>query len=237
MEKILEHPNDDEASDASTPSWAEKDSEMQLGAEASDSSHVPAIIELFNKITREGLTAEIRKYFKNPEKAEMLGEILEGLRPTDCYFVITKRGGWAPIRATAGSVGYDLFSREKITIPPYSRRVFDFGIAIETPGNYLHCEVKSRSGLACKKGIEVVGSGIIDTDYQHGIKAVLENRTNIAYTIYPGHRIAQLVFRPYIHAKLYPSPCRGFEEGKRRTQKHRGSLDGKRDGGFGSTGC
>lgn len=121
--------------------------------------------------------------------------------------------------------------------------MFKFGISIETPpGGYIHCEIRSRSGLACKKGIEVVGSGIIDNDFTSSISAFLHNSSNFNYTVYRGHRIAQLILRPYFGARLLPATA--FEKvAEAEAAKKRAGIGGeeaalmkRRCGGFGSTG-
>ena len=66
------------------------------------------------------------------------------------------------------------------------------GIAIELPHN-TEAQVRSRSGLAIKKGIAVVnGIGTIDEDYRGEICVGLINHSKIDFVIQRGDRIAQM---------------------------------------------
>ena len=60
-----------------------------------------------------------------------------------------------------------------------------------------------RSGLGHKHGL-VLGNlvGLIDSDYQGELKVSCWNRSNQAYTIEPGDRIAQLVILPVVQAQM-----------------------------------
>ena len=80
-----------------------------------------------------------------------------------------------------------------------------------------------RSGLGHKHGI-VLGNltGIIDSDYQGELKISVWNRSQTAFKIEPGERIAQLVIVPIVQAH--------FEIVETFQATTRGS------GGFGSSG-
>jgi dUTP pyrophosphatase len=67
------------------------------------------------------------------------------------------------------------------------------GIAFEIPVGYWG-EVKSRSGLGFKHGIEV-GAGTIDAGFRGGVSVKLYNHTHEPYHIKRGERIAQIVFQ------------------------------------------
>ena len=201
---------DDTVSVSSVDSWldrksSEEDIKLEEGELPPDEK--PRLMSDALQNCKNGLEVgkTLREFLEEPAKIEHICQVLEGLRPTDCFYKLTIPNAFPPLRATSGSVGYDLFSPITQNIPPGQNRIFKIGVAIQTPGSYLHCEIKSRSGLACRKGIEVVGSGIIDTDFHAPICAVLENKSDIGYTVFRGHRIAQLVFRPYIQAKLLPA--------------------------------
>jgi dUTP pyrophosphatase len=60
-----------------------------------------------------------------------------------------------------------------------------------------------RSGLGHKHGI-VLGNlvGLIDSDYQGQLMVSCWNRGQVAFTIEPGERIAQLVVVPVAQVKL-----------------------------------
>ena len=94
-------------------------------------------------------------------------------------------------------------------------------IHIEDPG--LCAVVLPRSGLGHKHGI-VLGNlvGLIDADYQGPLMISCWNRSDAAFTIEPGERIAQLVVLPIVR----PS----FEVVDDFAPSTRG------EGGFGSSG-
>jgi dUTP pyrophosphatase len=63
--------------------------------------------------------------------------------------------------------------------------------------------MRSRSGLAAKKGIQVLNSpGTIDSGYRDELKVILINHGLWAYKVKKGDRIAQLVISPMTQAKL-----------------------------------
>ncbi len=68
-------------------------------------------------------------------------------------------------------------------------------IHVEDPG--YAAIVLPRSGLGHKHGI-VLGNlvGLIDSDYQGQLMVSVWNRGQVAFTIEPGERIAQLVIVP-----------------------------------------
>ncbi|MEO7876880.1 MAG: dUTP diphosphatase, partial [Dokdonella sp.] len=75
------------------------------------------------------------------------------------------------------------------------------GIAIHIDNPGLCAVVLPRSGLGHKHGI-VLGNlvGLIDADYQGPLMISCWNRSDVAFTIEPGERIAQLVILPVIRA-------------------------------------
>lgn len=134
-------------------------------------------------------------------------------------------GSLAPLpeQATIGSAGYDLTSnsRDAIVIPPGHRAVVPTGIKLGL-GMGVEAQIRSRSGLAMKKGIMVLNSpGTIDSDYRGEISVILMNFGNELFVINQGDRIAQMVISRYERVR--------FVEGI-LDETDRGG------GGFGSTG-
>lgn len=228
-----------------------EDAEQHQASWEKNQSGLKNIPTLLRKLRRCDTPIEfgqtLSKHFGGPENQKLLAEIFDGLQKIECKFVILNDRAFAPKRATPGSAGYDLFATETITLEPGEICEVDFGLKIVTPGDYIHCEIKSRSGMACNDRIEVVGSGIIDSDYKQSIVAVLENRSKSkSYRIFRGHRVAQLVFRPYANVKLVQSEEEGegqciFHEIPVHICKNRLGQNGQqqgaeRCGGFGSTG-
>ena len=129
-----------------------------------------------------------------------------------------------PLRATGGSVGYDLCAAqvEPVTQYPGVTKPFPTGLAMAIPegyGGFLF----ARSGLAVKHGIAPANCvGVIDSDYRGEVLIGLHNHGNTPYTIQPGERVGQLVL--LAAALLEVTECEALEETQRGA------------GGFGSTG-
>lgn len=110
-----------------------------------------------------------------------------------------------------------------LTIKPFECLLIETGIAMYIADPNLTAMILPRSGLGHKHGL-VLGNlvGLIDADYQGGLKVSLWNRSQNAYTIEPGDRIAQLVIVPIVQATWQ------IVEQFKRTDRA--------DGGFGHTG-
>lgn len=130
-----------------------------------------------------------------------------------------------PTYVTGGSAGLDLrvCIAEAIQIAPQETVLLPTGLSIYIADPKLAAVILPRSGLGHKNGI-VLGNlvGLIDSDYQGELKISCWNRSNEAFTVNPGERIAQLVFVPVVQA--------AFEVVTAFTETSRG------DGGFGSSG-
>lgn len=140
-----------------------------------------------------------------------------------------------PKRASTRAVGFDVFaynlmdptSKECVGEPPFTlqpgeRALFGIGVQFATPWP-IECQVRPRSGLSSKHGIDLGNSpGTVDPDFRGNIGVLLYNRGKEPYTIKKGDRIAQLVFSEV----RIPT----FEEVAELPPTRRGI------GGFGSTG-
>lgn len=111
-------------------------------------------------------------------------------------------GATAPIKATDGSVGYDLFVYGNHCIYP-GRNAVRTGVSIQLPEGY-EATVRPRSGCSLK-GIPDEYNlrhnadallGTIDTDYRGEIKMIINNHEDEEFFIEDGQRIAQLVISP-----------------------------------------
>ena len=78
-----------------------------------------------------------------------------------------------PTRANKTDAGYDLYACQDVIIGPMDRAVIPTGVSIEIPDGY-YGRVAPRSGLAVKKGIDVL-AGVIDSGYRGEIGVVLIN--------------------------------------------------------------
>lgn len=99
-----------------------------------------------------------------------------------------------PQYQTEGSVAFDLYARETITITPFTPTIIPANVVIEVPKGYF-LMIASRSSTPLKKRLMVAnGIGVIDQDY-HGDKDEIGvqvlNFSQEDVTIERGERIAQ----------------------------------------------
>ena len=130
-----------------------------------------------------------------------------------------------PAYATPGSAGLDLRAciDAPVEIAPGQTVLIPTGLAMHIADPGLAAMVLPRSGLGHKHGI-VLGNlvGLIDSDYQGPLMVSCWNRGNVAFTVAPMERIAQLVIVPVVQA--------AFRVVGEFVASQRG------EGGFGSTG-
>ena len=106
----------------------------------------------------------------------------------------------APMWASHGAAGYDLFSAETKEIASQERGIVKTDIAIMLPyGTYGR--IAPRSGLAVERFIGV-GAGVIDYDYRGNIGVVLFNHQKKSFQVHKGDRIAQLIVEKICNPKL-----------------------------------
>lgn len=146
-----------------------------------------------------------------------------------------------PSKAHSDDAGYDLRSKEDITLAPMSVTLVHTGVHIcmhpkidrsmglDTVQYHMLADVRSRSGLALKQGLFVLNSpGTIDQSYKGEICVIMFNTKQEPYQVKRGDRIAQLVFLYQPITNLISITKEEFES--LDTDSDRGS------GGFGSTG-
>lgn len=130
-----------------------------------------------------------------------------------------------PTRGSEYAAGYDLYAaiEEAAIIPPHCTVKIGTGIAIELEPDTFGA-IFARSGLATKKGLRPANCvGVCDSDYRGEYIVAIHNDTELAMTIEPGERIAQLVVLPFIPVQ--------FNVVDSLTETKRG------EDGFGSTGA
>ena len=131
----------------------------------------------------------------------------------------------APAYATPGSAGLDLRAclDAPLTLAPNAWQLVPTGLAIHLADPGYAALILPRSGLGHKHGI-VLGNlvGLIDSDYQGQLMVSAWNRSDVAFTIEPMERIAQLVVVPVLQVGF--NFVEGFEQSSRGAD------------GFGSTG-
>lgn len=112
-------------------------------------------------------------------------------------------GGKLPEYKTIGSAGADCFARiaESVIVKSGKIATVPLGFAVEIPDGY-EMQIRSRSGLARKKGIQVFNApGTIDCDFRGEVGAIIFNASSEAFEIKPNDRIAQAVIAPVIQAE------------------------------------
>lgn len=110
-----------------------------------------------------------------------------------------------PRYATDGAAGLDLraCTETSLTLEPGASELIPSGFAVYIRDPGLAAVILPRSGLGAKHGI-VLGNlvGLIDSDYQGQIFVSVWNRSDTAFVIEPGDRIAQMVFVPVVQAEF-----------------------------------
>lgn len=127
-----------------------------------------------------------------------------------------------PARANAGDAGWDLCTRQAVSLKPGERKAAPTGLQVAIPEGYAGL-VLPRSGHALKRGVGVVNSpGLIDSGYRGEIAVILINHGHEQVDFERGERVAQLV--------IIPIPAVEWDEVEVLPESTRGS------GGFGSSG-
>jgi dUTP pyrophosphatase len=105
-----------------------------------------------------------------------------------------------------------------ILMRPFERILFGTGIILEDMPKNIEIQVRTRSGLALKKGLIVANSpGTVDADYKSEIGVILYNTTQHLSRVDKNERIAQLVLNQILQTETFPI------------------IQQERQGGFGST--
>lgn len=96
-----------------------------------------------------------------------------------------------PTRANEGDAGYDLYAFFDADLLPLQRWLIGTRISISIPKGY-YGRIAPRSGLAFKKGIDVM-AGVIDSTYRGEIGVILVNLGSENFIVKSGDKIAQLI--------------------------------------------
>lgn len=124
-----------------------------------------------------------------------------------------------------GDSGFDLYSTEDVTIPPFGRVLIPTGLSFDIKDGY-EIQVRSKSGLALNQGLMVLNSpGTIDNSFAGEVKVILFNVNNHQVKINKGMKIAQAVLTSVVNGKWVQ-----LNKLNEINNKDRG------DKGFGSTG-
>jgi len=128
-----------------------------------------------------------------------------------------------PIYKTAGSVGFDLVTRETTVVQPGEIARIPSNVVVQTPPGYMLL-VTMRSSTPIKKPglIKPHAVGVVDQDYcgpEDEIRFQVQNVSQVPVTVERGEQIGQGIFVRVERAE--------FEELT--------ALEGASRGGFGST--
>jgi dUTP pyrophosphatase len=109
--------------------------------------------------------------------------------------IINKSKHQLPEYATEASAGMDLRANleDDIILKPIERIMVTTGLFHEIPVCY-EAQIRSRSGLAIKKGVTILNSpGTIDADCRGEVCIILVNLSNENFVIEDGERISQMI--------------------------------------------
>jgi len=126
-----------------------------------------------------------------------------------------------PLKATAGSACYDVYSVERKVFLPGEPALIRTGLAFALPEGYA-MDIRPRSSWA-SKGLSISNSpGTLDSDYRGELMIPCRNLSSGAIVVNKGDRIAQI--------RLFKVISLEFEIVESLNNTKRGK------GGFGSTG-
>jgi len=128
-----------------------------------------------------------------------------------------------PEKSKPGDAGFDLFAPERGGIMPGDTDLIKLGFKIQLP-DYVEAQVRPRSGLALKQGVQIGNSpGTIDSGYRGEVGVIIYNsHPDAAFNYEVGDKVGQMVIK-----KALPYE---FELLEKVNDTERG------EGGFGSTG-
>jgi dUTP pyrophosphatase len=118
--------------------------------------------------------------------------------------IIIAEGAQIPVYASEQAAGADVHAHltQDVILQPGQSGLIPTGLKFAIP-NGFEIQVRPRSGLAFKNGITVLNSpGTIDADYRGELGVILINHSQVAFTVTPGMRIAQIVIAPVYHAEF-----------------------------------
>jgi dUTP pyrophosphatase len=101
-----------------------------------------------------------------------------------------------PKRGSALAAGLDICSIEDVEMGPKHRATVRTGLAVAIPQGF-YGRVAPRSGLAAKKGLDVL-SGVIDADYRGEVLCLLYNTGDETINLPAGTKICQLIIEQII---------------------------------------
>jgi dUTP pyrophosphatase len=133
-----------------------------------------------------------------PEVAAVERDFDEMSEPELIY---SKDGDPLPFKRPSDA-GQDLCASKRVQVPARGRALVHTGLRVVIPAGY-ELQVRSRSGLALKRGIMVLNSpGTVDENYRGEVGVILFNTTDEVFDVTEGDRVAQLVMAPVVKYTL-----------------------------------
>ena len=112
--------------------------------------------------------------------------------------IVNESNNPLPKYQTAGAAGMDIqayLPDGPIEIAPGERALIGTGIKVSIPSGF-EIQVRSRSGMALKKGVTVANApGTIDEDYRGEVGVIMINHGTETITVNSGDRVAQIVLQ------------------------------------------
>ena len=89
--------------------------------------------------------------------------------------------------------GFDLYTREEVTLAPGARAMVPTGLKMEIPEGYVGL-IWDKSGLAMKHGLKMLG-GVDDANYRGEVHVGVINLGQEPYTFLKYHKVAQMLIQ------------------------------------------
>ena len=145
------------------------------------------------------------------------------MKEVTVYIEICREGINLPKYQNLFDAGMDVAAAEDVKLFPWKTVVVPTGLKMAIPEGY-EIQVRPRSGLSLKTPLRIANApGTIDTFYRDEVGIIVTNTDGTFYHIKKGDRIAQIVLNEVPRIK--------WEQVNDIT-----SIEGNRNGGFGSTG-
>ena len=100
-----------------------------------------------------------------------------------------------------GDAGMDLCALDSCVVGAGERKLIKTGVSMELPEGYFS-SIRGRSGLAYKKGIDILG-GVIEYTYRGDYGVILLNTGDEDFVVKAGDRVAQVVSAPVARAEVF----------------------------------
>ena len=141
---------------------------------------------------------------------------------------------FAPTRSNPSDAGLDLrwspadTSLTALRIEPGESCIIPTGCRFAIPHGYM-MEIKNRSSMAAKYSL-IVGACVVDSGYDGEVFVNLHNIGKTSAVLEPGHKVAQAVIVPVVHARFVASETPDIYD------CHPITISNRADGALGSTG-